>query len=240
MFVCKNLSIVRNGKQMISDVSFEIADGQLLVITGPNGIGKSTLLWGVAGVGTKDETEKDGLDGHEKHGLMHVRGEIFDTQGSLNGLTADERFRRGVMLTFQEPPVLAGVSFLTVAREMLFAKTGVRPEIALLYAQMREAFDRVGLAESFIEKSLFDGFSGGEKKRAELALVLLARPRILLLDEIDAGLDASGRDVARGILRELLAEGTSIICVTHNPDFLADFSDKKTYSLISRGIKNDV
>lgn len=216
MLMCKDVSILRNGKQIISGVSFALADRELLMITGPNGAGKSTLLHAIAGIQDKD---------------VEILGAITDEQGSLAELSADVRFRRGVMLTFQEPPALPGVTFLTVAREMLFAKTGTRPEIASLYAQIREVFGRVGLSESFIEKSLFDGFSGGEKKRAELALVLLAKPRVLLLDEIDAGLDASGRDVARAVIRELLAEGSSIICVTHNADFLEEFSLKKIFAL---------
>lgn len=216
MLMCKDVSISRNGKQIISRVSFVVVDGELFVITGPNGVGKSTLLHAIAGIQDKD---------------VEILGAITDEQGSFAQLSPDVRFRRGVMLTFQEPPVLPGVTFLTVAREMLFAKTGERLEIAEMYRKIREVFGRVGLSESFIEKSLFDGFSGGEKKRAELALVLLARPRILLLDEIDAGLDAAGRDVAREAIRELLASGSSIVCVTHSPDFLASFSEKQTLSL---------
>lgn len=217
MLSCKNISLSRDGKQIISGVSFVVADGELLVITGPNGVGKSTLLRGIAGIG--------GREG------IGVRGEVEDAQGSLEELSADERFRRGVMLTFQEPPALPGVSFLTVAREMLFAKTGIRPDVAEVYAQIRAVFQRVGIAESFIERSLFEGFSGGEKKRAELALLLLARPRIALLDEIDAGLDVDGRLVAREIVCELLVDGASVVCVTHNPDFLADVSCRKTFIL---------
>lgn len=216
MLMCKDVSILRNGKQIISGVSFALADRELLMITGPNGAGKSTLLHAIAGIQDKD---------------VEILGAITDERGSLTQLSADVRFRRGMMLTFQEPPALPGVTFLTVAREMLFAKTGVRLEIAEIYGKIREAFGCVGLSELFIEKSLFDGFSGGEKKRAELALVLLAKPRVLLLDEIDAGLDASGREVARAVIRELLAEGSSVLCVTHSADFLSDFSGKQTLSL---------
>lgn len=209
MIFCKNISIFRDGKQIVSDVSFIVADGELLVITGPNGVGKSTLLRAIVGI------QDEGTE---------VLGDVLDEQGSLRDLTVDARFRRGIMLTFQEPPALPGVTFLTVAREMLFAKTGARFEIAEMYAKIRKVFERVGLSESFIEKSLFDGFSGGEKKRAELALVLLAQPRVLLLDEIDAGLDVLGRDVAREVIRELLAAKTSVLCVTHSADFLSEFS----------------
>lgn len=207
---------MREGKQIISDVSFDVADGELFVISGPNGAGKSTLLQVIGGIdgATDDERIKTDVGG------VNVEGEIFDARGSLMGLAADERFRRGVMLVFQEPPALPGVSFLTVAREMLFAQTGERPEVAKMYQDIRAVFQRIGIDESFIERSLFDGFSGGEKKRAELALLLLAKPRILLLDEIDAGLDANGRKVAQEIIGELLQNGTSVLCVTHNPDFL--------------------
>lgn len=214
MLFCHHLSLVRAGKPVLSDVSFTVADGELLLVSGPNGVGKSTLLQAIAGFSD-----------------VEASGEIADAEGSLGGLAPDARFRRGIMLTFQEPPVLPGVSFLTVAREMLFAKTGVRPDIAPLYAQIREVFVRVGFSEAFIERSLFAGFSGGEKKRAELALVLLARPRVLLLDEIDAGLDAAGRAVAQEVIRELLAQGTSIVCVTHNAAFLADVVEKRVLAL---------
>jgi Fe-S cluster assembly ATP-binding protein len=218
---------LREGKQIISDVSFAVADGELLVISGPNGAGKSTLLQAIAGIGGISRGNA-GIEGIE--GIM-MGGEISDARGSLMGLAADERFRRGVMLVFQEPPALPGVSFLTVAREMLFAQTGERPEIAKMYADIRAVFQRIGIDESFIERSLFDGFSGGEKKRAELALLLLAKPRILLLDEIDAGLDANGRKVAQEIIGELLQNGTSVLCVTHNPDFLEGLPRGPVYTL---------
>lgn len=220
MLSCKKVSILRAGRQIFSDVSFDVADGELLVISGPNGAGKSTLLQAIAGIGGILRGNA-GIEG------IVMGGEISDARGSLMGLSADERFRRGVMLVFQEPPVLPGVSFLTVAREMLFAQMGERPEIAKMYADIRSVFLRIGIDESFIERSLFDGFSGGEKKRAELALLLLARPRVLLLDEIDAGLDANGRKIAQEIIGELLQEGSSVLCVTHNPDFLEGFSQKK-------------
>lgn len=219
MLSCKHLSIKRGERQILSDISFEVAQGELLVIAGPNGAGKSTLLQSIAGIGVNDQ---EGIE---------MQGEVADEQGSLIGLSTDSIFRRGVMLLFQEPPALPGVSFLTVAREMRFAQTGERPEIAKMYADIRAVFQRIGIDESFIERSLFDGFSGGEKKRAELALLLLAKPRILLLDEIDAGLDASGRKIAQEIIGELLQEGASVLCVTHNPDFLAAFSNKKIYTL---------
>ncbi|MEK9156629.1 MAG: ATP-binding cassette domain-containing protein [Patescibacteria group bacterium] len=222
MLSCKNFSGKRGDRQIFSGVSFDVVDGELLVITGPNGAWKSTLLHAIAGVGVGgDETD---------NGNIVVKGEIFDGQGSLRGLSADERFRRGVMLVFQEPPALPGVSFLTVVREMLFAKTGERVEIAKMYQDIRVVFQRIGVDESFIERSLFDGFSGGEKKRAELALLLLARPRILLLDEIDAGLDANGRKIAQEIIGELLQEGTSVFCVTHNPEFLSGLPVSETFS----------
>lgn len=224
MLSCKHLSVKRGDRWIISDVSFDVADGELLVISGPNGVGKSTLLQVIAGVGS------EGNEGISR-GSVGIEGEICDDKGSLMGLAADERFRRGVMLVFQEPPALPGVSFLMVAREMRFAQTGERPEIAKMYADIRAVFKRIGIDESFIERSLFDGFSGGEKKRAELALLLLAKPRILLLDEIDAGLDASGRSIAQEIIGELLQEGALVLCVTHNPDFLGGFSAYKTFSL---------
>ncbi len=199
---------------IFSGVSFVVQDGELFVISGPNGVGKSTLLQAIAGFSD-----------------ITTSGDVFDAQGSIAALSPDERFRRGIMLTFQEPPALPGVSFLTVAREMLFAKTGVRPDIAPLYQDIRAAFLRIGIDEAFIERALFDGFSGGEKKRAELALVFIAKPKVLLLDEIDAGLDVDGRRVAQEIIKDLLSAGTSIICVTHNPEFLASLPVQATYSL---------
>lgn len=214
MLRCESFSGKRGDRLIFSEVSFSVEPGELLCITGPNGVGKSTLLQAIAGFPD-----------------IATTGQVFDVGGSLAGLSLEERFRRGMMLTFQEPPALPGVSFLTVAREMLTAQTGIRPDIASLYRLIREVFHRLHISEDFIERSLFDGFSGGEKKRAELALLLLARPRIALIDEIDAGLDAEGRLLAQGVFTEFLAQGVMILCVTHSVDFLEHFPKKKSFSI---------
>ncbi len=223
MLRVNHLFFSRDHRNILSDISFEVQDGGLLLVSGPNGVGKSTLLRSIAGVDQPSHGESD-------QGIV-ITGEIADGSGLISALSLEERFRRGVMLTFQEPPVLPGVTFFTVAREMLFARTGARPDVSSLYRDIRALFARLRLSEEFIERSLFDGFSGGEKKRIELAFLLLARPRIALLDEIDAGLDAEGRLLAQEAIRELLADGSSVLCVTHNPDFLHEFSQKATLIL---------
>lgn len=214
MLRCHNFSGMKGEHRIFSDVTFEVGAGELLVVSGKNGAGKSTLLQAIAGLPD-----------------ISVEGDVGDAVGSFIGLSADGRFKRGIMLLFQDPPALPGVSFLTVAREMLFAQTGERPEIAKIYHDIRVIFSRLGFDESFIERSLFDGFSGGEKKRAELALLLLAKPRIALLDEIDAGLDASGRHIAQMVIGELLEQECAVVCVTHNLDFLVGHASAKRCAL---------
>ncbi len=206
MLKLDHVSVKRNDHLIVDDFSFVVQTGECFLIRGPNGSGKSTLLSAIAGL--PDVT---------------VEGQITLNDQDLTSSLADERFRRGIMLTYQEPPALPGVSFATVAREMVSARRGERIEIAPLYQELRSALERVGLPVEYADRSLHEGFSGGEKKRAELALLLLAKPKIALIDEIDAGLDSDGRVLTFSILKELQVAGAGLVIVTHNPDFSKEF-----------------
>lgn len=214
MLKLENVSVYRGEKKTVEGVSFVVGRGEVLILRGPNGSGKSTLLSAIAGAPD-----------------VRSEGVISDEAGEIGSLPAHARFCRGIMLVYQEPPALPGISFATLAREMVSAHRGERIEIAPLYHELRSALARVGLPVEYIDRSLHEGFSGGEKKRAELALLLLAKPAVALIDEIDAGLDAEGRTMAAEILGELQGDGASLVIVTHNPVFADVFPGALTFAL---------
>ncbi len=205
MFTLHKGACMRGDRVLQELEGFTLLPGEAMLIEGKNGGGKSSFLQAIAGL----------------PGVSYT-GDIVLENGLLSACEPHERFARGCMMIFQDPPPLSGISVTTLVREMLAARTGSRPEIAEVYRMVRDAYDRVGLSYDMIERPLFVGFSGGEKKRVELALLLLARPKVILFDEGDAGLDVLGRGIAQEILRDCLTAGSVLLCVTHHAEFFEE------------------
>lgn len=194
-------SLVRGGQTVVRNVVFDVAPGELIVLSGKNGAGKSSVLLAMMG-----------------HPSCSVEGDIRLGDESLVALPTHERARRGIFLAHQEPATIAGVALGGVvrsAREALDGKVSI-PET---HAELRLALEEIGLDASFVKRGLNEGFSGGEKKKAEMVQLVLLRPAVALLDEVDSGLDAPAREVVAAIIHRLRAQGTSFVVVTHSEEF---------------------
>lgn len=210
----EHLSISRNEKEVLSDISFVCAPGELIVIRGKNGAGKSSLLSAMMAL----------------PGIEIVSGEVLLDGESLRSRKTYEIARAGIFLAHQEPPAIDGVSLGVVARAALETMCGVS-EVPEAQRRIRETLAELGLPEDFAHKTLHAGMSGGEKKRAELFQLVLLQPKFALLDELDSGLDAASCSVAATAIAKLRSQGTGFIVVTHSDAFAETLGATRTISV---------
>ena len=174
--------------------------GQTHAIMGPNGSGKSTLAYTLAG------HPKYQVDG----GQVLIDGE------NLLEMTADERAKAGLFLAMQYPVEVPGVSMTNFLRTAVTAVQGEAPSIRTWTKELSEAMKRLRMDPKFAQRSVNDGFSGGEKKRAEVLQLELLKPKFAILDETDSGLDVDAlRIVSEGVNRAKENTGLGIMMVTH-------------------------
>ena len=207
MLSIKNLHATVDGKEVLKGIDLEINAGEVHAIMGPNGSGKSTL--------------SKILAGHP--GYKVTQGEIlYDinlTKKSLIGMEPDERAKEGIFLAFQYPIEVPGVSNLTFLRTAFNAICKHHGVEELGEAQFQkfvaEKSKIVDLNPSFLERSVNEGFSGGEKKRNEILQMAVLAPRLAILDETDSGLDIDSlKVVAQGVNR-LKSQDNAILLITH-------------------------
>lgn len=214
LFSLRSLTISRGSSgSVVRNVSLDVGKGEIHIIMGPNGSGKSSLLLAIMGHPSCSIVK----------GIMRFDGK------NLALLKTHERARLGLFLAFQNPIELRGVPFANVVQAS--TDTTMNPQQR---AQMiHEAFARVSLDNSFTYRSLNDGCSGGEKKKSEMAQLLLARPRLALIDEIDSGLDVAALKDSISIIKDLNKnQKTSCIIVTHNPELAERIDPTRVHVLV--------
>lgn len=202
----KNLSVKRGDKTVLSNISFSLNAGEVLLLTGGNGAGKSTLAGALMGFAD-----------------CVVDGEALSFIGQdLNGIPTFERARRGIFLAHQELPAIPGVSAVDVLRASAEATNPLAFSLTDFYGRLRQSLEMLGLTLDFAKKELHVAFSGGEKKRIELLSLLMARPKLAILDELDAGMDVEAREKLLATIRKMQGEGTAFIIISHQSDLFAD------------------
>lgn len=208
MLSIKNLQVNAGQKQVLKGLNLEVRAGEVHAIMGPNGSGKSTLAQVLAG-----------REGYEVTG-----GEVRYQGKDLLELAPEERAREGVFLAFQYPVEIPGVNNVYLLKAGLNAirKHRGEPEVDAFefLTLVREKMKLMQMDESFLNRGVNEGFSGGEKKRNEMLQLALLGPRLAILDEPDSGVDVDAlRAVARGI--ERLRDGQrSFLVITHYPRLL--------------------
>lgn len=199
----KDLYASIEGKPILKGINLMVHSGEIHTIMGPNGAGKSTLAKILAG--------------HPAYEV--ISGEILYKNQSINELEPEERAHAGIFMSFQYPIEIPGVSniqFLhTAVNSTLKAKGS--PEISLqdFEKSLDEIMKRMEIKPEFKERSLNEGFSGGEKKRNEILQLAVLKPEVAILDETDSGLDIDAmRIVARGV-NQLMNPEMGLILITH-------------------------
>jgi Fe-S cluster assembly ATP-binding protein len=203
-------------REILRGVDLTVADGETHAIMGPNGSGKSTLAYAVAG--------------HPKYTV--TSGSVTLDGEDVLGMSVDARARAGLFLAMQYPVEVPGVSVSNFMRTAITAVRGEAPKLRNFMKEMRGAMDDLSIDQKFAERSLNEGFSGGEKKRHEILQMEMLDPKIAVLDETDSGLDVDAlKIVAEGINRFRAKPGRGVLLITHynrilqyvQPDFVHVF-----------------
>ena len=199
----KNLHATIDGKEILKGINLTIKPGEVHAIMGPNGSGTSTL--------------SNVLVGHPAYTV--TEGEVIYKGKNLLDMPAEQRSHEGIFLSFQYPVEIAGVSMTNFMRAAINAKREYHGEPAMsagdFLKMMREKRALVNLDSKLANRSVNEGFSGGEKKRNEIFQMAMLEPTLSILDETDSGLDIDAlRIVAEGV-NKLKNENTSTLVITH-------------------------
>jgi Fe-S cluster assembly ATP-binding protein len=199
----RDLHVSVEGNEILKGVDLTINQGEVNALMGPNGSGKSTLAYT--------------LLGHTKYKV--TKGDILIDGQSILGFTPDKRAKSGLFLAFQYPVTVPGVtmfSFLRAAYNSVHTdEKNQAPTLFEFREAMNEKMKLLGVDESFMNRYLNEGFSGGEKKRAEILQLALMKPKFAILDETDSGLDIDAlRVVAEGVSK-LAGSDLGVLIITH-------------------------
>ncbi len=189
-----------NHREILRGVDLTIREGETHAIMGPNGSGKSTLAYAIAG--------------HPKY--LVTKGSVTLDGEDVLAMTVDARARAGLFLAMQYPVEVPGVSVSNFLRTAKTALDGEAPKLRTWVKDVNAALQQLDLDPTFGTRSVNEGFSGGEKKRHEIAQLELLNPKVAVLDETDSGLDIDAlKVVAEGVNRFRAQEGKGVLLITH-------------------------
>ncbi|MEZ0396848.1 MAG: Fe-S cluster assembly ATPase SufC [Anaerolineales bacterium] len=201
----KNLHVSIDGREILKGLDLRVEQGEIHAIMGPNGTGKSTLAYTLMGHPAYTVTE----------------GEVWFKGQNVLELEADERSRLGLFLAFQYPVAIPGVTVANFLRTALNSRRrALDPEdkgipIPEFRKILKEKMDLLKMEPSFAGRYLNDGFSGGEKKRAEILQMAVLKPEIAILDETDSGLDIDALRIVSDGVNALAGPDLGVLVITH-------------------------
>ncbi|MCB1461643.1 MAG: Fe-S cluster assembly ATPase SufC [Nitratireductor sp.] len=198
-----HVRIADEGIEIIKGLNLSVADGEVAAIMGPNGSGKSTLSYALAG-----------RDGYEV-----TDGEVLFNGVNLLELEPDERAAAGLFLAFQYPVEIPGVATMNFLKAAMNAQRKARGEKEYstpdFIRTVREAAGHLGISMDMLKRPLNAGFSGGEKKRAEILQMALLEPKLCIMDETDSGLDIDALKVVADGVNAMRGPNRSFVVITH-------------------------
>ena len=209
----KDLHINVQGKPIIKGLNLSVQQGEIHALMGPNGSGKSTLA--------------NGLMGHPLYEIDS--GEVIFDGVNVLELEPNERAKLGLFLAFQYPTAIPGVSLANFLRLAVSAVRGKETNgsgndklipMREFRRELREKMQQLGVDDSFARRYLNDGFSGGEKKRAEILQLAMLEPKIAILDETDSGLDIDAVRIVGDSVSRLVGPELGVLIITHYPRLL--------------------
>ena len=213
----ENMSVDVEEKHILDQVSMTIGKGETHVLMGPNGAGKSTLGYA--------------LMGSPRYNICS--GRILFKGKDITEERVDQRAKDGMFLSFQEPLEVPGLSLESFLRSALEQRTGEKIRLWDFKKKLEKAMDVLQMPHSYASRSLNVGFSGGEKKKAEILQMMLFRPDLAILDETDSGLDVDAvRLVSDGVRAYQKEQDGSLLIITHSTRILESLHIDYTHVLV--------
>ncbi len=212
-----NLHVKVQEGEILHGVDLDIKNGETHVLMGPNGTGKSTLGYALIG-----------HPGYEiNDGKIEFMGEDITEAG------ADERAKKGIFLSFQNPIEVPGVSLSSFIRSALEQISDEKVKVWDFNKNLKETMKVLDMDESYAERDLNVGFSGGEKKKAEVLQLLMLKPKLAILDETDSGLDVDAvKTVSAGIEEFQKRCGGALLIITHSTKILESLKVDKVHIML--------
>ena len=218
----KNINVEIDNKEILKDFSLEIKSGEIHAIMGPNGTGKSTLSRVIMG--------------DSRYTL--TKGEILFDDKNINNLTTDERARLGLFLGLQMPTSIEGVTNADFLRTALHIKEGEKFNLMHLIKDINKSCEELKMNKDMIHRAVNSGFSGGERKKNEILQMKLLKPSIIMLDEIDSGLDVDSlKIVGENVMDYYKNSDSAILLITHYQRLLDYIKPDFVHIMINGNIK---
>lgn len=219
LLTLKNLTagVGEAGIEILHNIDLRIGKGETHVIMGPNGAGKSTLGYTIMG-----------------NPLYEISsGNIIFDGEDITALTADKRAKKGIFLTFQSPVEVPGLTIRQFLRNALQEIKGERIKFSEFNRKLRSVMDTLSFDEEYADRDINVGFSGGERKKAEILQLLMLEPKLAILDETDSGLDVDAvKTVSAGISEYKKNKDGSLLIITHNAAILEALHVDKVHVLV--------
>ena len=214
----KNLSVsIDNELPILHKINLDIKPGETHVLMGPNGAGKSTLGYSLMGNPHYCVTE----------------GNILFAGQDITDISADKRAKAGMFLSFQNPYEIPGISLSSFIRNSFHAQTGAPVKLMAFQKSLKAAMEVLSMDEAYADRDLNVGFSGGEKKKAEILQLLMLNPKLAILDETDSGLDVDAvRTVSKGIQEYQKKKDGALLIITHSTKILESLHVDYTHVLV--------
>lgn len=216
----KNLSVVAGEKLLLHELELTINKGETHVLMGQNGTGKSTLASAIMGSPVYEV----------------ISGDIKFEGDSILEEAPDKRAKRGIFLSFQNPEEIPGITLENFLRASKSAVAGEQQRLLKFRKDLRAYMEQLGIPEEYAERELNVGFSGGEKKKAEILQLLVLNPKLAILDEADSGLDVDAVKIVSEGVNRFRNEGNSLLIITHNEKLVDSIKVDKVHILDNKKI----
>ncbi|MDD5172257.1 MAG: Fe-S cluster assembly ATPase SufC [Candidatus ainarchaeum sp.] len=206
MFDIKDLRVSVGDKEIIKGITLSLKAGEIHVLMGPNGAGKTSFAQAIMGSPGMKTSGSVKLDGKE-----------------LLKRPTDERARLGLFLSFQNPEEIEGVKVSNFIRKAVAARGGKSQDLDTMvkaHENLVNSAAKLGMDKSFVSRELNVGFSGGEKKRLEILQMMALKPKVVILDEPDSGLDVDGIKLIASAIKDLSGKDRCFLMITHYPRIL--------------------
>lgn len=216
MLEIKNLHVSIDGKKILKGVNLKVKKGEVVALMGPNGSGKSTLALAMMG--------------HPNYKIEE--GEILFKGKDIKGLEANERAKLGLFLSFQYPYEISGVSMSNFLRTALNTKRNEKINVFEFKKMLYEKLSLLKIPKEFADRYLNEGFSGGEKKKAEILQMAMLQPQMAILDETDSGMDIDALKIVSNGINTLINGNLGILLITHYQRILNYIKPNKVYIMV--------